>query len=144
MIKDTNKVNTNKRNIEKERGVLSFFGNQNLLVGGLNLGMPALLATIYWGGLMVGHIVSGTLKNISPRVQLTATTIAATILTAIGIHYNNLWVLVSVGLCHSVMWGCIFTLSTKGLKEYTSKAYGIFYDGCFWRCDIPCNTENIS
>ena len=31
-----------------------------------------------------------------------------------------------VGLCTSVMWGCIFNLATEGLGKYTAKASGIF------------------
>ncbi|MDD2476607.1 MAG: MFS transporter [Dysgonamonadaceae bacterium] len=130
-------VNLHAMEIEKAGPFLSFFGNQNLIIGGLDLGMPALLATLYWGGLMVGRVISGTLKKISPRTQLVATTVVATILTSIAIIYNNLWVLVSVGLCHSVMWGCIFTISTKGLKEYTSKASGIFMMGVFGGAVFP-------
>lgn len=130
-------VNLHAMEMEKEGALLSFFGNQNLMVGNLNLGMPALLATLYWGGLMVGRIISGTLKNISPRTQLITTTVVAIILTIIAIIMNNLWILVAVGLCHSVMWGCIFTLSTHRLKEYTSKASGIFMMGVFGGAVFP-------
>lgn len=98
---------------------------------------PALLATLYWGGFMVGRVVSGLFNNISPRVQLVVTTSAATVLTLIAILLNNLWVLVSVGLCHSVMWGCIFTLAIKGLKKYTSKASGVFMMGVFGGAVFP-------
>ncbi len=98
---------------------------------------PALLATLYWGGFMVGRVVSGLFNNISPRVQLVVTTSAATVLTMIAILLNNLWVLVSVGLCHSVMWGCIFTLAIKGLKKYTSKASGVFMMGVFGGAVFP-------
>lgn len=35
---------------------LTFFGKSNLILWGLNLGIPALLATLYWGGLMVGRL----------------------------------------------------------------------------------------
>lgn len=98
---------------------------------------PALLATLYWGGFMVGRVVSGLFSNISPRVQLVVTTSAATVLTLIAILLNNLWVLVSVGLCHSVMWGCIFTLAIKGLKKYTSKASGVFMMGVFGGAVFP-------
>lgn len=130
-------VNLHAMEIDKALGELSFFGNQNLLVGRLDLGIPALLATLYWGGLMVGRIISGTLKNISSRTQLVTTSILATILTILAIIFNNLWILISVGLCHSVMWGCIFTLSTNGLKEYTSKASGIFMMGVFGGAVFP-------
>lgn len=98
---------------------------------------PALLATLYWGGFMVGRVISGVFSNISPRVQLVVTTLAATVLTLIAIFLNNLWVLVSVGLCHSVMWGCIFTLAIKDLKKYTSKASGVFMMGVFGGAVFP-------
>lgn len=116
---------------------LSFFGKHHLIIGGLDLGIPALLATLYWGGMMVGRIISGTFSRISPRIQLTVTTSLATILTLIAIFTNNLWVLVSVGLCHSVMWGCIFTLAIKGLKKYTSVASGVFMMGVFGGAVFP-------
>lgn len=116
---------------------LSFFGKQHLILWGLDLGIPALLATLYWGGMMVGRIVFSFFKTLSPRLLLTVTTIVATGLLLIAILTNNLWVLVSVGLCHSVMWGCIFTLAIKGLKKYTSKASGIFMMGVFGGAVFP-------
>lgn len=116
---------------------LSFLGRHHLIIGGLDLGIPALLATLYWGGMMVGRIISSLFNNISPRIQLTVATSAATILTLIAIFTDNLWVLVSVGLFHSVMWGCIFTLAIKGLKKYTSIASGVFMMGVFGGAVFP-------
>lgn len=122
--------------IESGKG-LSFFGKSHLILWGLDLGIPALLATLYWGGLMVGRLIFSIFNNISPRILLTVTTIIATVLTFIAIFSNNLWVLVSVGLCHSVMWSCIFTLAIKGLKKYTSKASGVFMMGVFGGAVFP-------
>lgn len=122
--------------IESGHG-LSFFGKEHLILWGLDLGIPALLATLYWGGLMVGRLVFSFFNQVSPRILLTVTTIIATLLILIAIFTNNLWVLVSVGLCHSVMWGCIFTLAIKGLKKYTSKASGIFMMGVFGGAVFP-------
>lgn len=116
---------------------LSFFGKEHLVVGGLDLGIPALLATLYWGGLMVGRLVFSFFNHVSPRHLLTGTTIVASFLILIAILTNNLWVLVSVGLCHSVMWSSIFTLAIKGLKKYTSKASGIFMMGVFGGAVFP-------
>lgn len=116
---------------------LSFFGKTHLIVGGLDLGIPALLATLYWGGLMVGRLVFSLFNNISPRILLTVTTSIAALLTLIAIFTDNLWVLVSVGLCHSVMWGCIFTLAIEGLKKYTSQASGVFMMGVFGGAVFP-------
>jgi FHS family L-fucose permease-like MFS transporter len=35
------------------------------------------------------------------------------------------------------MWSCIFTLSIKGLKKYTSKASGVFMMGVFGGAVFP-------
>lgn len=101
------------------------------------LSLSALLATLYWSGMMIGRIVSGFLYNVSARTQLTVTTIIATLLILVGTATNNLWILVSVGLFHSVMWGSIFTLAVKGLKKYTSKASGLFMTGVFGGAVFP-------
>lgn len=130
-------VNLHAMELIESGHALSFFGKEHLILWGLDLGIPALLATLYWGGLMVGRLVFSFFNNISPRLLLTVTTIIATMLILIAILTNNLWVLVSVGLCHSVMWGCIFTLAIKGLKKYTTKASGIFMMGVFGGAVFP-------
>lgn len=130
-------INLFAMELEKMGGSLSLFGGNGFTIAGMNLGIPALLATLYWGGMMIGRIVSGLFNNISPRIQLTTTTILATILTLISILDDNLWCLVAVGLCHSVMWGCIFTLAVKGLNKYTSKASGVFMMGVFGGAVFP-------
>lgn len=98
---------------------------------------PALLATLYWGGLMVGRMIFSFFNNISSRILLATSTSLATLLILIAMLTNNLWILISVGLCHSVMWGCIFTLAVQGLGEYTSKASGIFMMGVFGGAVFP-------
>ena len=89
---------------------------------------PALLATLYWGGFLVGRTVSAGLKTV---------TLAAISLMTISLLTENLWLMAAVGLFHSVMWSCIFTLSVDGLKEYTSKASGIFMMGVFGGAVFP-------
>lgn len=116
---------------------LSFFGKDHLILWGLDLGIPALLATLYWGGFMVGRMTFSFFDSISPRKLLAATTILAAAQIVVAMVTNNLWILVSVGLCHSVMWSCIFTLSIKGLKKYTSKASGVFMMGVFGGAVFP-------
>ncbi|MFI3293977.1 MAG: MFS transporter [Rikenellaceae bacterium] len=116
---------------------LYFLGCNNLVLGGLELGIPALLATMYWGGLMIGRLMSSFVSSVSARTQLIITSVAAVIMTIIAIFSENLWVLISVGLCHSIMWGAIFTLAVKGLGEYTSKASGVFMMGVFGGAVFP-------
>ncbi len=130
-------VNLNAIELLESGQGLSFFGRDNIVLWGLDLGIPALLATLYWGGLMVGRICSSFLNSISERTQLVTVAVAAILLTLIAILTNNLWVLISVGLCHSIMWGAIFTLAVKGLKEYTSKASGVFMMGVFGGAVFP-------
>ncbi len=130
-------VNLHAMELLEHGKALTFFGQDNIILWGLHLGIPALLATLYWGGLMVGRILSSFINFISPRTQLLFTAILALVLTTIAILTNNLWVLITVGLCHSIMWAAIFSLSVKGLKEYTSKASGVFMMGVFGGAIFP-------
>lgn len=98
---------------------------------------PALLATLYWAGFLVGRMVSSGLKNVAPRPMLITVTVAAIVLMTVSMFTENLWLMAAVGLFHSVMWSCIFTLSVDGLKEYTSKASGIFMMGVFGGAVFP-------
>ena len=102
-----------------------------------NMGTPALLATLYWGGFLVGRFVSTFFTDFNPRKVLIATTVVATLLILAAILTENLWLLSAVGLVHSVMWSCIFTLSIRGLREYTSKASGVFMTGVFGGAVFP-------
>ena len=61
----------------------------------------------------------------------------ATILTVAAIILNNPWLLVIVGLFHSVMWGAIFTLSVAKLGKYTSVASGVFMIGVVGGAIMP-------
>ena len=98
---------------------------------------PALLATLYWGGFLVGRMVSAGLKNVAPRPMLLFVTVAAIVLMLTSMFTENLWLMAAVGLFHSVMWSCIFTLAVDGLKEYTSRASGVFMIGVFGGAVFP-------
>lgn len=115
----------------------SFFGMRELIVGNMDMGIPALLATLYWGGFLVGRAVSSFYRNFNPRKVLVFTTVVSTLLILLSISIENLWLLSAVGLFHSVMWSCIFTLATAGLREYTSKASGVFMMGVFGGAVFP-------
>lgn len=86
--------------------------------------------------MLVGRLVGSSLSKISPRSQLTITTVCAALLTAAAIIIDDPWLLVGVGLFHSIMWGCIFTLAVDGLGEYTSAAWRV-YDRCGGRGSLP-------
>ncbi len=123
---------------------LTFLGQNTVTLWGLDLGIPALLATLYWGGLMVGRTLSGFTSSISARTQLVFTATMAIICTAVAMFFSNLWLLVAVGLFHSIMWGAIFTLAVKGLKKYTSRASGVFMMGVFGGAVFPLIQGNMA
>lgn len=130
-------INMNAMQLIEQGGSLTFMGSDSLAIGSINLGIPALLATLYWGGMMVGRLVSSAFPNVSPRGLLISVCAAASLLVILAMLSNNLYILSSVGLVHSVMWGCIFTLAVAGLGPYTSKASGVFMMGVFGGAVFP-------
>ena len=123
--------------LEAKGRVFSFFGLGSLSVGGINFSIPALMATLYWGGMLAGRLVSGSLSKILPNSQLSFAAVASAILILLAIAANNPWLLVAVGLFHSVMWGAIFTLSVNKLGKYTSVASGVFMIGVIGGALMP-------
>ena len=112
-------------------------GNINLYAIEKGVASPALLATLYWGGMLVGRSVGSSLSKIAPKVQLVFTTVCAAVLTTLAIILDSPAVLVAVGLFHSIMWGAIFTLSIAHLGKYTSKASGVFMIGVVGGALLP-------
>lgn len=110
---------------------ISFFGKTELIIGGMDFGIHALLSTLYWGGFLIGRFVSSFFSSISARTQLTVASILAVILALIAMITENIWFLVAIGLLHSTMWSCVFSLATKNLNKYTSKASGVFISAVF-------------
>lgn len=132
-------ANINLYAIEQEslNGPFSFFGNGSLTIFGINFAIPALMATLYWGGMLIGRLVGSSLSKVPPRVQLVVTTVSAATLTILAIVMNSPWLLVAVGFFHSIMWGAIFTLSVAKLGKYTSVASGVFMIGVVGGAILP-------
>ena len=105
----------------------------------LHLDVPTitLMATLYWGLMLVGRLCGSLLSRVPPRVQLTFTTVMASLLLAAAMMLNQPWLLVGVGLFHSIMWGAIFTLSVAHLGPYTSVASGVFMIGVVGGAILP-------
>lgn len=110
---------------------VTFFGKTDIIIGGMDLGIHALLSTLYWGGFFIGRSISSFMNKISARTQLITTSVIASIFAILAMVFQNIWFLVAIGLLHSSMWSCIFSLSIKGLKQYTSKASGVFISAVF-------------
>lgn len=85
--------------------------------------------SFYWGGMMVGRFLGAViLKFIKPSTVLALLAMLAIGLVLLSISttgYLSVWSMVAVGLCNSVMFAVIFSLSVSGLGRYTSRASGL-------------------
>jgi len=83
----------------------------------------------YWGGMLIGRLIGSLLlKIVRPQVLLAYVAITSIVLigTSIGSGgYFAVWTMIAVGLCNSVMFAIIFSLSIKGLGGYTTQASGL-------------------
>ncbi|MDE7356274.1 MAG: MFS transporter [Rikenellaceae bacterium] len=80
----------------------------------------AKIASMYWGGMLVGRFIGSFLSKVPAKTQLTVTSAGAIVLLILSMILKNPWLLVGVGLCHSVMWPAIFSLAVLKLGKYTS------------------------
>lgn len=97
--------------------------------GGEWASVAATMASLYWGGMLVGRLVGSVISKVPAKTQLLVTALAAGILVLAGMVTSNLWLLVAVGLFHSVMWPATFALAVKGLGKYTSVGSGALMIG---------------
>lgn len=85
--------------------------------------------SFYWGGMLVGRFIgAAVLKYVKPQTLLAVLACLAIILILISISSSGLvsvWSMVAIGLCNSVMFAIIFSLSVKGLGHYTTQASGL-------------------
>lgn len=101
------------------------------------IGQAAKMASFYWGGMLVGRLMGSFVSKISANAQLLFTSLAAGILVVISMITHNPWVLVGVGLFHSIMWPAIFALAIEGLGKYTSKGSGALMMGVVGGAILP-------
>lgn len=114
----------------------------NINLYALNLGgsfaeNAVLMASLYWGGMLVGRLFGSFVSGISAKTQLIFTSIGAGVLVALSMITRNPWLLVGVGLFHSIMWPAIFALAIKGLGKYTAKGSGALMMGVVGGAILP-------
>ncbi|MDR6197334.1 sugar MFS transporter [Siphonobacter sp. SORGH_AS_0500] len=82
----------------------------------------------YWGGMLAGRLIgSVVLKSVAPARLLTALGFASMALIFCSLNTNGyvaIWSMIALGVCNSVMFAIIFSLSVKGLGAATSQASG--------------------
>jgi MFS transporter, FHS family, L-fucose permease len=84
---------------------------------------------LYWGGMLVGRLIGYfLLKTLRPPVVLAVAALVAIALIVISVtstDYVAVWSMIAVGLCNSIMFATIFSLSVNGLGKYTTQASGV-------------------
>lgn len=105
--------------------------------GGFSIQAAAKLASLYWGGMLVGRFVGSFLSFIPAQIQLMVASVAAMILVAASMATGNPWLLCGVGLFHSIMWPAIFDLAIRGLGRYTAKGSGLLMMGVVGGAVLP-------
>ncbi len=98
-------------------------------LGGSFAEKATLMASLYWGGMLVGRLFGSFVSKIPANTQLLFTSVGASLLVLASVFTSNPWLLVGVGLFHSIMWPAIFPLAIEGLGKYTSKASGALMMG---------------
>lgn len=93
------------------------------------LALVAKMGMLYWGGMLVGRLIGSAISKVPARTQLVITSIAAGLLVIGAMITANMWLLVAVGLFHSVMWPSAFALAVKNLGKYTSAGSGALMIG---------------
>jgi MFS transporter, FHS family, L-fucose permease len=84
---------------------------------------------LYWGGMLVGRLIGYfLLKALRPPVVLAIAALVAIGLITISVTSSGnvaVWTMISTGLCNSIMFATIFSLSVNGLGKYTTQASGV-------------------
>jgi FHS family L-fucose permease-like MFS transporter len=96
----------------------------------------------YWGGAMVGRFLIGAvmLRYVAPSKMLSDNCIFAIFLIALSMLAKGplaMWAMLLVGLCNSIMFPTIFTLSIKGLGPLTGRGSGVLVAAIFGGAVIP-------
>jgi FHS family L-fucose permease-like MFS transporter len=83
---------------------------------------------LYWGSMLVGRFIgAGVLKIVRAPLVLSICAVAAVMLIAVSVASSGMlaaWTMVAVGLCNSIMFATIFSLSVAGLEEHATRASG--------------------
>lgn len=102
--------------------LVSFLGEPD--VAGLAESSAANYVALYWGGAMVGRFIGSVLMTrIRPSLLLTVHAGLAVLLVATAASASGvlaMYSILAVGLCNSIMFPTIFSLSLQGLGRLTS------------------------
>ena len=103
--------------------------------GGLNVS-PALLATIYWGGFLIGRMVSASMKSVKPRPMLITVALGASAHDSRYAHRESV-ALVSRRLVPLRNVELRVHACRRRTRRVHLARFGRVHDGCVWRCGVP-------
>ena len=95
----------------------------------------------YWGSMLLARLIgSYILRLCKPSSVLAVCAVGAAFLILISTNSNGtvaVWSMIAVGLCNSIMFATIFSLSVNGLKQYTTQASGLLSTAIVGGAVIP-------
>jgi FHS family L-fucose permease-like MFS transporter len=131
-----------------EVSIGSFLVNYVISMNPMKTTEAANLVAIYWGSAMAGRFLGMfTLKEFLPGKVLVAHALIAISLILISINSHGMiaiYAMILVGLCNSIMFPTIFTLSIKGTEAGTQKASGLLSTSIVGGSLIPLITGQVA
>ncbi|HZZ76815.1 MAG TPA: sugar MFS transporter, partial [Puia sp.] len=89
----------------------------------------------YWGGMLVGRFAGSVLlQKVRPPLVLSICAGLAMALIIFSLNsagYAAVWSMIAVGLCNSIIFATIFSLSVRGVGEFTTRASGLLSTAIF-------------
>jgi len=111
-----------------EVSIGSFLTNYIADTAGIEENKAVFYVALYWGSMLVGRFIgAGVLKIVRAPLVLSICAIAAVVLIIVSVTSTGMlaaWTMVAVGLCNSIMFATIFSLSVAGLEEHATRASG--------------------
>jgi FHS family L-fucose permease-like MFS transporter len=98
-------------------------------IAGLSHADAAKYVSYYWGGAMVGRFIGfAVMRTVSPGKALAFNALCSVALILVAIFGSGqvaMWAILAVGLCNSIMFPTIFSMSLHGLGRQTGQASGL-------------------
>jgi FHS family L-fucose permease-like MFS transporter len=98
-------------------------------IAGLSHADAAKYVSYYWGGAMVGRFIGfAVMRTVSPGKALAFNALCSVALIMVAIFGSGhvaMWAILAVGLCNSIMFPTIFSMSLHGLGRQTGQASGL-------------------
>jgi FHS family L-fucose permease-like MFS transporter len=107
--------------------LINFLGERD--VAALAPDAAAHYVSYYWGGAMIGRFIGfAVMRYVSPGKALATNAFGAIVLILVAIFGHGamaMWAIIAVGLCNSIMFPTIFSMSVNNLGKLTGQASGV-------------------